>query len=92
MTIVAEKSIKSAVLEKGDEEIFRKVRDQDLRAREARYHNICRRNYTRSKARRISHEDLESSQSQTVHNAAFQFIKGYIEESILTGGNMNDYL
>ena len=88
MTIVAEQSIKSAALEKGDVEILRKVRDQDLRARKARYHTICRRNYSRSKARHISHEDSESSQSQPVYNAAFQFIKGYIEESILNGGNI----
>ena len=84
----AEQSIKSADLEKDDEEILRKVRDPDWRAREARYHIICRRNYTRSQARHISHEDSESSQSQTAHNAAFQFIKGYIEENILTYGNI----
>ena len=49
MTIVAEQSIKSAAVEKDDEEIIRKVRGQDLRAREARYHNHCRRNYNRNK-------------------------------------------
>ena len=84
MTIVAEQSIKSTALEKGDEEILRKVRDQDLRAREARYHNHCRKNYTRNKTRHTSHEDSESSQSQAAHNAAFQFIRSYIEEHILT--------
>ena len=49
MTVVAEQSIKFAAQENGDEEILRKVRDQDLRAKEARSHNYCRRNYTRSK-------------------------------------------
>ena len=48
---VAEKSIKSDAIEKGDEEILHKVHDQDLRAREALYQNICHRNYTRSKTR-----------------------------------------
>ena len=71
MTIVAEQSIKSAALEKGDEEILLKVRDQDLRAREARYHNHCRRNYTRNKTRHTSHEDSESSQSQATHISGF---------------------
>ena len=88
MTIVAEQSIKSAAVEKDDEEILRKVRGQDLRAREARYHNHCRRNYTRNKTRHLSHEDSESSQSQAAHNAAFQFIKSYIEKHLLTGGNI----
>ena len=55
MAIVAGQSIKSAALEKGDEEILRIVCDQDLRAREARYHNQCRRNYTRNKTRHTTH-------------------------------------
>ena len=88
MTIVAEQSIKSAALEKGDEKILRKVRGQDLRGREARYHNHCHRNYTRNKTRHLSHEDSESSQSQAAHKAAFQFIRSNIEKHILTGGNI----
>ena len=88
MTVVAEQSIKSAAQEKGDEEMLCKVHDQDLRAREAHYHNVCRRNYTRSKKRHTSHEDSESSQLQTAHNAAFQYIISYVEEYIVIGGNI----
>ena len=87
-TEIAEASIKSAASEKGDEEILRKVRDQDLRAREARYHELCRRNYTRSITRHVSHADTESAQSQAAHNDAFEFICGYIQENILVEGKV----
>ena len=42
-TETAESSIKQAALDKDDEEILRKVRDQEFRAREVRYHNCCQR-------------------------------------------------
>ena len=87
MTLIAEQSIKSAALEKGDEDILRKVSDQDLRAREARYHESCRKDYTRRATRHTTHEDSAASQSQTAHNAAFQFVISYIEENLLTCGN-----
>ena len=87
-TEIAEASIKSAALEKGDEEILRKVRDQDLMAREARYHNCCRREYTRSRTRHTTHKDSESAQSLSAHNNAFQFICNYIQEHILVEGKV----
>ena len=65
-----------------------KVRDQDLRAREARYHNCCRREYTRSSTRHTGHKDSESTQSQAAHNDAFQFICSYIQEHILVEGKV----
>ena len=87
-TEIAEASIKSAALEKGDEEILRKVRDQDLIAREARYHNCCRREYTRSRTRHTTHKDSESAQSLSAHNDALQYIFNYIQEHILVEGKV----
>ena len=87
-TETAEASFKQAAHEKGDEEILRKVRDQELRAREARYHNCYRREYTRSSTRHTSHEDSESTQSQAAHSEAFQVICSYIQEHILVEGKV----
>ena len=87
-TETAETSIKQAALEKGIEEILRKVRDQDLWAREARFHNCCRREYTRSSSRHTSHEDSESTRSQAAHSEAFQFICSYIQDHILVEGKV----
>ena len=88
VTSTAEASIKAAAEAKGDEKLLCKVRDQDLIAREAWYHNCCRKNYTRSTKRHTTKEDSESSQEKAAHNAAFQHICRYMEEIILKGGNI----
>ena len=77
-------SIKTAAEAKDDEKILCKVHRQDLQAREAWYHNYCRRNYTRDIGERhVTHTDSESSQSQAAHNAAFKYISKYIEDHII---------
>ena len=60
-TETAEASVKCGAQENGDEEMLCKVRDQDFRAREARYHNCCRREYTRSSTRHTGHKDSENN-------------------------------
>lgn len=88
VTKCAEESIKLAVANKGDEALSCKIQTQDLVAREAWYHNVCRRKYTRSEARHVSHEGSESSQSEAAHKQAFEFISSYIEKNIIEGQNV----
>ena len=79
-TETAEASIKCAAQETGDIEMLCKVRDQDLGEREARCHNCCHREYTRSNRKHTANKDSESTQSQAAHNDAFQFSCGHILE------------
>lgn len=79
MTKSAENSIKLAVANKCDDNLTCTVEDQDLVAREAWYHNACRRKYTRSEARQNSHKDSEASKSIEAHKSAFEFMHLYGE-------------
>lgn len=88
VTKCAEESIRLAAARSCDEKISCKILGQDLVAREAYYHNACRRKYTRSEARHVPHEDSESSKSQAAHNDAFQFLSCYVEEQIIEGQNV----
>ena len=47
MAKTAEDSAKEATKRKQDQQIFLKVQDTDLAAREAHYYATCRRDYTR---------------------------------------------
>ena len=51
ITKTAEASITLAAEEKNDERLLCRIRDVDLRAKEAYYHNYCRRAYTRDENR-----------------------------------------
>ena len=64
--------------------MLHKIRDQDLVAREAHYHNHCRRKYTREDSRHSTLKESEASKAYDAHNEAFAYISSYIEENILT--------
>lgn len=57
-------------------------------AREAWYHNACRREYIRSDAKHVSHKDSEASKSIEAHQSAFDFLCVYIEKYIIKGQNV----
>ena len=80
MTKTAEDSVKEATKRKQDQNIFLKVRDTDLAAREAHYHATCRRDYTREDDRhQETTKDTETIEEQasnkTIH---FQYIVQYV--------------
>ena len=76
----AEDSAKEATKRKQDQNIFLKVRDTDLAAREAHYHATCRRDYTREDDR---HQETikdtktieEQASNKTIH---FLYIVQYV--------------
>lgn len=53
------------------------------------YHNHCRKEYTRQRERR-THADpaSESLAQKNAHQEAFEFLKKYVEESVIVGGNV----
>ena len=88
VTKCAEDSIKLAVASRCNDKLICKVEGQDLVAREAWYHNACRRKYTRSDARHVSHKHSEASKSIEAHQSAFDFLCFYIEKHIIEGQNV----
>ena len=82
-TITAANSIKAAAESKKDEVMLRKILGMDLIAREAHYHNHCRRNYTRMDSRNPTIKTSETSKLFDAHTEAFSYISKYIEETIL---------
>ena len=84
----AEESIRSAAIATNDEVLLGKISQQDLVAKEAHYHNHCRRNYTRNQSRHVPHEGSESSKTQQAHGDAFEYLCTYIEEQIMVGQNV----
>ena len=87
VTITAEKSIKDAAERKSDCDLLHKIRDEDLIAKEAHYHNTCRKIYTRvrdSKDQSASHD----TDVQCAHRNAFTFICDYVEQTVVRGANV----
>ena len=82
-TTTAENSIKAAAESRNDETMLCKIRGMDLIAREAHYHNHCRRNYTRMDCRNPTFKTSETSQILDAHTEAFAYISSYIEQTIL---------
>ena len=82
-TMTAANSIQAAAESKRDEVMLRKIRGLDLIAREAHYHNHCRRNYTRMTSRKPTFKTSEASQLLDAHTHTFSYISAYIENTIL---------
>ena len=83
ITECADKSIKDAAVEKNDESLLCKIRNQDLVAREAHYHHFCRRQYTRNQSRHTSHDTSDSFNNERAHKEAFDHLIEYIEDQII---------
>ena len=94
VTRTAEASIKKAIDMKSDSKLQRQVKNDDLIAREAWYHEPCRKAYTRKEERHSYHcseEDKikaeERKKAQTAeeeaHFKAFQHVCQYVEECVI---------
>jgi hypothetical protein len=85
----AENSIQEAAIAKQDFLMMAKVVGVSLLAKEARYHNLCRRDYTRREGR--PHHMMKSekgkdslvAEQRSAYNAAFQFICQYVRSNII---------
>ena len=87
VTKTADASIKSAAEQKGDEAMSCRIRDIDLVAQEAHYHNDCRQAYTRDQVRHSGSADSETAAVHVLeaHRKAFELLSHYIQENIIEG-------
>ena len=83
VTKTAETSIRLAAEQKNDENLLCQIRDIDLIAKEAHYHNHCRRSYTRSDVRRPINPNSETSAVLSAHKKAFDSLCKYVQENII---------
>ena len=67
MTKTAEDSAKEATKRKQDQHILLKVQHTDLAAREAHYHAICRRDYTREDDIKDTKTIEEQASNKTIY-------------------------
>jgi len=92
LTELAETTVKQCARKKADFEMLGKIEGVDLIAKEARYHETCRRYYIRKSERR-HHSDDETSTGQTsqqlaAYDDAFKWLCKYIKEEIITLGKV----
>jgi hypothetical protein len=91
VTECAERTIKDMANAKQDFELLGKIEGGDLRAREAHYHESCRRAYVRQDDR-VHHSKKESevpdnkysSDQRAAYKKAFEFLCQYIDEKLST--------
>ena len=96
LTDNAETSIKEAEKQKNDFVMLGKVTGEDIKAKEARYHNSCRRDYVRinekyqSKATKESNVEMQSDwkEKRLAYDEAFKFICDHISRHVIASGNV----
>lgn len=89
VTETAAVAIQCSAEEKNDFELLGKIKDVDLCAREAHYHNSCRRDYTRKDDRNLNADvDDELVENYSAHCDAFDHIREHVEEHIIHKGNV----
>jgi len=92
LTEQAETNIKQMAEQKKDFTLLGKIAGVDLRAREARYHESCRRAYVRYD-QRVHHscteeDKIASMEQKEASRNAFQYIYKHVESSIVEGGDV----
>jgi hypothetical protein len=98
LTETAERTIRDAAAEKNDFQLLSVIGTEDMRAKEARYHESCRREYVRrdrqqQRGENISEHDHDSSSVshtavKTAYAEAFEVVCRYVDQEILQGGKV----
>jgi len=93
----AESRIKQCATEKSDYRLLGIIEGQDLRAREARYHESCRRDYVR-KDSRSHHSAVQEGDDDDIggdltvikaaHADSFKQLCEYVQENIISAGQV----
>ena len=92
VTEIAEKTIKDCAKRKNDFKLLGIIDQVDLIAKEARYHETCRRDYIRKEERR-HHSDDEASTSAVseqvaAYDDAFRWLSEHIQQDIIKCGKV----
>ena len=82
-TKCAENSIKEAAARKQNFGVLGRVQDVDLVAREAYYHESCRKELLRCPERHSERSDTHTKKKEA-HNEAFTHVCHYIEDSVIS--------
>jgi hypothetical protein len=97
----AERTIKDVANSKQDFQLLCEIGDEDLRAKEARYHESCRRDYVRREDR-VHHQTVNNEEDddrqltstgslidiKSAYAEAFQNVCKYVDQEILQGGRV----
>jgi hypothetical protein len=85
VTVCAENRRKLCAKLTQDSQLLGKIDGQDLRAREARYHESCRRTYCQNaEAAKTAAQDT-GRQQRDASNAAFEHVCAYIQDAVIVG-------
>ena len=88
VTKTAEQSIQDAAKTKQDD-IFTHYQDTDLVAREAHYHEGCRKDYLRCEDRHAeTSTDQKTAERLQAHERAFEYICKYVENALMRGSQV----
>ena len=97
VTEVAEHRIKECAVMKNDYRLLGMIQDEDLRAREARYHESCRRDYVRKDSRQHHKSEVSGDAAETVvdltevkaaYADAFKQLCDYVQVNIIQLGHV----
>lgn len=94
VTVTAEHTIKEAAAAKFDFELLGRITNEDLRAKEARYHEYCRREYTRANVIKEPpvHDTTDNKPVQSsvreAYSDVFDSFTTYIEKEIICNGKV----
>ena len=78
-TKTAELTIKSAANEK-DQDLYTRIKDEDLLAKEFKYHEHCYKNFTR--------QPTATSHKQIYEKRNFTPVQTFINEEVIKNGNI----
>ena len=96
MTYIAEDSVKRNVAIKKDFTLLGKIAGVDMVAKQARYHESCRREYTRDYKKPHHRDDgdvqddlfYRSKEQRAACDEAFTYISDYVSNNTILGGSV----
>jgi len=91
VTVTADNTIKQCAADKNDYRLLGIIGDQDLRAKEARYHASCRKEYARKETGRhhsTEQSELSCSTVKAAHTDCFSQLCDYIQQQVVNCGHV----
>ena len=83
LSVLQEVSIKFAAEQKNDKSLLCQIRGIDLIAKEAHYHNRCRRSYTRNEMTHSTNPNSEASAVLNAYRKVFELLCNYVHKNII---------
>ena len=87
-TATARDEICKGALENGDSRLKGITKNFDILAREAYYHESCRKKLTQNDSRNPKGTDIISKEREEVHGKAFEYLSDYVNKSVIKDLNV----